>query len=140
MSDDSETAITVQDTADLPRFGGEAFGSQIIADATVGVEHVSVGVVTFEPGAEGSRHVREVEEIVYVLDGTAEIVTDDDSYRLETDQAAVIPPGVHHRHVNVGDDRLRKLWIFAPQGPEEGIRERGAGDEEAESATEVDES
>jgi quercetin dioxygenase-like cupin family protein len=138
MSDDTETAIVVQDTAELPRFGGEEFGSQVIADATVGVEHVSVGVVTFEPGAEGSRHVREVEEIVYVLEGTAEIVTDEETHRLTAGQAAVVPPGVHHRHVNVGDGRLRKLWIFAPQGPEEAIREREvrpASDAETASAS-----
>ena len=143
MTDDSDTGIVVQDTAELPRFGGDEFGSQIIADATVGVEHVSVGVVTFEPGAEGSRHVRRVEEIVYVLEGTAEIVTDDDTYRLTEGQAAVIPPGVHHRHVNVGDGPLRKLWIFAPQGPEEAIRERDVrpvDEDEAGSASEVSES
>lgn len=143
MQDDTDTGIVVQDTAELPRFGGDEFGSQIIADATVGVEHVSVGVVTFAPGAEGSRHVREVEEIVYVLEGTAEIVTDEETYRLTAGQAAVIPPGVHHRHVNVGDGRLRKLWIFAPQGPEEAIREREmrpAGEDRANAASEVDES
>lgn len=140
MTDDTDTPIIVQDTASLPRFGGEEFGSQIIADETVGVEHVSVGVVTFEPGAEGSRHVREVEEIVYVLDGTTEIVTDDDSFRLTAGQAAVIPPGVHHKHVNVGDEQLRKLWIFAPQGPEEAIRERGASEGETQPTDEVDES
>jgi len=129
MTNATDERIVVRDPANLPRFGGEEFGSRIIADGTVGVEHVSVGVVTFEPGAEGSRHVREVEEIVYVLEGTTEIVTDDETRRLTAGQAAVVPPGVGHKHVNVGDDRLRKLWIFAPQGPEAAIRERGASGE-----------
>ncbi|WP_336001891.1 cupin domain-containing protein [Halorientalis halophila] len=124
MTDDTDAGIVVRDTADLPRFGGGEFASQIVADETVGVENVSVGVVTFEPGAEGSRHVREVEEIVYVLEGEAEIVTDEETHGLTAGQAAVIPPGVHHRHVNVGSGPLRKLWIFAPQGPEEAIRDR----------------
>lgn len=116
--------IVVQDTAELPQFGNEKFASQILADETIGVENVSVGIVTFEPDAEGSRHVREVEEIVYILEGVAEIVTDNETYRLTRGQVAVIPPGVHHKHVNAGTELLRKLWIFAPQGPEKSIRER----------------
>lgn len=124
----TDSVITVRDTATLPRYGSGAFASQVIADKNVGVENVSVGVVTFQPGAEGSTHVREVEEIVYVLQGEAEIVTDDESYGLVAGQAAVIPPGVQHRHVNVGTEPLRKLWIFAPQGPEGAIRDREVSD------------
>lgn len=125
---ESRSSVVVRDTTHLPRFAGEGFASQIIADSTVGVENVSVGVVTFEPGTEGSRHVRDVEEIVYVLEGETEIVTDDETYALSAGQAAVIPPGVHHRHVNAGESRLRKLWVFAPQGPETAIRERDPGE------------
>lgn len=128
MTDESDDGIVVRDTATLPRYGSGAFASQIVADESVGVENVSVGVVTFEPGAEGSPHVREVEEIVYVLEGEAEIVTDDETYRLTAGQAAVIPPGVQHKHVNVGAEPLRKLWIFAPQGPEEAIRDRAVSE------------
>ncbi|QLD89132.1 cupin domain-containing protein [Natronomonas salina] len=124
MTDLTGGKIVVQNTDELPKFGNEKFASQILADETIGVENVSVGVVTFEPDAEGSRHVREVEEIVYILDGVAEIITDNETYRLTRGQAAVIPPGVYHKHVNAGTEPLRKLWIFAPQGPEKDIRER----------------
>lgn len=124
MTDSIGGKIVVQDTDELPQFGNKKFASRILADETTGVENVSVGVVTFEPDAEGSRHVREVEEIVYILAGVAEIITDNEIYRLTKGQAAVIPPGVHHKHVNAGTEPLRKLWIFAPQGPENDIRER----------------
>lgn len=122
---ESTQKIQVRDTASLPAFGGGEFASRIIADGTTGNEHVSVGEVTFQPGATGSRHVREVEEIVYVLEGTGAIDTDEETIELARGQAAIIPPGIHHRHRNTGDTELRKLWIFAPQGPEEAIRARG---------------
>lgn len=118
-------SINVRDLADLPSFGTDSLASRIIADETVGVENVGVGVVTLEPGATGDRHVREVEEIVFVLEGEGRIVTDDRDYPLREGQAAVIPPGVHHSHENTGSGALRKLWIFAPQGPEKAIRARG---------------
>jgi quercetin dioxygenase-like cupin family protein len=124
----AEGTITVRALDSLPSFGGEGFASRILADETVGVEHVSVGVVEFEPGARGSRHVRDVEEIVFVLDGEGRVVTDDATYDLSTGQAAIIPPGVRHAHENVGDGPLRKLWIFAPPGPERAIRDRGGGE------------
>ncbi|WP_192918408.1 cupin domain-containing protein [Salinigranum salinum] len=119
-------SVVVRDTDSLPTFGGDGFASRIIADETVGVEHVSVGVVEFDAGARGARHVREVEEIVFVLDGRGRICTDEEVFDLAPGQAAIIPPGVHHYHENVGDSRLRKLWIFAPQGPERAIRDRGS--------------
>ncbi len=123
----STEEVLVRTPDELEEFGGGGFGSRILADETVGVENVSVGMVEFDPGAAGSRHVREVEEIVVVLEGSARIVTDEDAYDLAEGDAAIIPPGVHHRHENTGDGRLRKLWIFAPQGPEEAIRARGSG-------------
>jgi quercetin dioxygenase-like cupin family protein len=121
--------VTVQSPDELEVFEGDGFGSRILADETVGVENVSVGMVEFDPSASGSRHIREVEEIVVVLEGAAEIVTDDETYSLSEGDAAIIPPGVHHSHRNVGDDVLRKLWIFAPQGPEQAIRNRGSDDD-----------
>lgn len=121
--------VTVRDLADLPSFGAGGVASQILADETVGVENVSVGVVTFASGETGARHVREGEEIVFVLEGEARIVTDDGAVELHEGQAAIIPPGVHHHHENVGDGVLRKLWIFAPQGPERAIRARGSNDD-----------
>lgn len=126
-ANDSTDDVLVRTPDELEVFGGDGFGSRIIADETVGVENASVGVVEFEPGAVGSRHVREVEEIVVVLEGAARVVTDDDAYDLAEGDAAIIPPGVHHRHENAGDGTLRKLWVFAPQGPERAIRDRGPG-------------
>lgn len=115
-------SITVRDSTTLPSHGDDGLSSVILADETVGVEHV--GVVTIDPGTRGSRHVREVEEIVYVLEGTGRLVTDEETVTLEAGQAAVIPPGVHHHHENPGETPLRKLWIFAPQGPQRAIRAR----------------
>ncbi|WP_332900287.1 cupin domain-containing protein [Haladaptatus sp. CMSO5] len=120
-----ERTVVVRTLADLPSFGSGDLSSQILADETLGVENVGVGVVTIAPDARGSRHVREVEEIVFVLSGTGRIVTDDDSHDLAAGQAAIIPPGVHHYHENTGDEEWKKLWIFAPQGPEKAIRARG---------------
>ena len=106
MSSEPST-ITVRDPSDLPSHGG-GLASVILADETVGVEHASVGIVTIDSGTRGSRHVREVEEIV-VLEGAGCIVADDETVTLTGGQAAIVPPGVHHYHENADDAAAEAL-------------------------------
>jgi mannose-6-phosphate isomerase-like protein (cupin superfamily) len=117
-------SVTIHDPTDLESHGSNSLSSVILADETVDVEHVGVGIVTIDPESRGSRHVREIEEIIYVLEGTGRIVTDEGPVDLDAGQAAIIPPGVHHYHENPGKTPLWKLWIFAPQGPKRAIRAR----------------
>jgi len=88
---------------------------RIIADEQVGVENVSVGTADFEPGERGDRHVRDVEEIVIVLEGRGRVVTDDETHELGAGNAAIVSPGVYHYHENPVETPLRKLWLFAPK-------------------------
>jgi quercetin dioxygenase-like cupin family protein len=131
MSPDTDR-IQIRRPDELPTYGTGEFGSTIIADEETGVENVSVGMVEFDPGASGTRHVREVEEIVVVLEGETRIDTDEAEYHLVAGEAAIIPPGLTHQHHNPSDEPLRKLWIFSPQGPEEPMRDRDTREATAE--------
>lgn len=121
MTDTAEADVSVQSIDTLESYG-ERPACRIIADEQVGVENVSVGTADFAPGERGDRHVRDVEEIVVVLEGRGRVVTDDETHELAAGDAAIVSPGVYHYHENPGETRLRKLWVFAPQGPERAIR------------------
>jgi mannose-6-phosphate isomerase-like protein (cupin superfamily) len=91
-------------------------------------EHVSVKRLTDELGsenlrasvwtvAEGSmlKHVhREQEELYLVLDGTAEIVVDDEVYKLGERDALAVPAGAEHQLINVGWGPLTFFVVAAP--------------------------
>ena len=118
MTEDlKNTRIQIRRPNDLPTFGTGEFGSTILADESVGSKNMSVGIVEFDPGASGTRHIREVEEVIFVLEGETAIETDEETYHLSTGEAAIIPSGLHHQHHNVGEGVLRKLWISSPPGP-----------------------
>jgi quercetin dioxygenase-like cupin family protein len=121
VTDTADADVRVQSIDALESYG-ERSACRIIADEQVGVENVSVGTVDFTPGERGDRQFRDIEEIVVVLEGRGRVVTDDETHELAAGDAAIVSPGVYHYHENPGETWLRKLWAFAPQGPERAIR------------------
>jgi len=83
--------------------------------------------VTLDPGKSGGRHRHSAEEILFVLEGTAQLAIGNDWERLSKGDMAVIPAAIAHEPTNVGSERLRYLAIFpsaivvhtwdAPVGP-----------------------
>lgn len=93
------------------------------------MDNVSIGVVIIAPKTSGTQHVREVKEILVVLQGIGRIVTDAASVEIEEGQVAIVPPGVRHYHENPDKVPLRQLWIFAPSGPKRAIRAWSGGED-----------
>jgi hypothetical protein len=62
-----------------------------------------------EPHKRIGRHVRsaEAEEVLLVLEGTAEVSLGDEQARLSAGAIALIPTEVPHEPLNVGSDTLR---------------------------------
>jgi quercetin dioxygenase-like cupin family protein len=75
----------------------------------------STATVLFEldPGAELPVHTDSAEELLIVVQGTAEARVGDEVGRLETHQVALVPPMAPHGLRNVGDDVLRVLGTFS---------------------------
>jgi oxalate decarboxylase/phosphoglucose isomerase-like protein (cupin superfamily) len=90
-------------------------------------ERFSAGVVSLEPGKGHDRHNHPgVEEILYVLSGTGEQTVDTAAQTLRREVSAGvlihIPPDVYHATVNIGQEPMRLLAIYAPPGPEAELR------------------
>ena len=90
-------------------------------------ERFSAGVVSLEPGKGHERHNHPgVEEILYVLSGTGEQTVDIAGKTLRREvRAGVlihIPPNIYHSTVNIGQEPMQLLAIYAPPGPEAELR------------------
>jgi quercetin dioxygenase-like cupin family protein len=75
----------------------------------------STATVLFEldPGVELPVHTDSAEELLVIVQGTAEARVGDEVGRLERHQVALVPPMAPHGVRNVGDDVLRVLGTFS---------------------------
>jgi quercetin dioxygenase-like cupin family protein len=75
----------------------------------------STATVLFEldPGAELPVHTDSAEELLIVVQGTAEASVGDEVGRLSTREVALVPPLAPHGLRNVGDDMLRVFGTFS---------------------------
>ena len=75
----------------------------------------STAAVLFEldPGVELPMHTDSAEELLVVVQGTAEARIGDEVRRLETHQVALVPALAPHGVRNVGDDVLRVFGTFS---------------------------
>ena len=70
------------------------------------------------PGAGAPTHTHfEVEEVIVVLAGVADVWIDGVSERLETGAAILLPPGTWHGYRNAGESELHTLAAFASAHP-----------------------
>ena len=75
----------------------------------------STATVLFEldPGAELYVHTDSAEELLIIVQGTAEARVGDEVGRVEKHQVALVPPMAPHGLRNIGDDVLRVLGTFS---------------------------
>jgi quercetin dioxygenase-like cupin family protein len=90
-----------------------AFKFGLVVSAANGPASSQVICVTLEPGKSGGRHAHNAEEILFVLEGTAQLTVGNDWERLCTGGMAVIPAAIAHEPINVGSGPLRFLAIFS---------------------------
>lgn len=83
-----------------------------ISSAT-GTADTAVVYLEFEPDGELAVHTDSAEELLLVLEGTAEGVVGDETARLEAGDIAVVPALVRHGLRNVGPGKLRVVGFFA---------------------------
>ena len=68
-----------------------------------------------EPGLGAPIHVHAVEEVLEVVDGTAEIFLADESVIARSNQSVVIPAGMRHGFQNAGQNALHvRATMAAP--------------------------
>ena len=80
-----------------------------------GVEALSVHVSVVEPGERAhAPHEHAGEEVMFLLDGTAEAMVGDDTEVIGPNTAVYCPPHVMHGLRNCGDTLIRYLVVRTP--------------------------
>ena len=76
--------------------------------------HSQVVAMLLQSGEEIGMERHEVDQVFLVVEGLAEFSVDDALYEAEEDAIVVVPAGAQHNVVNIGDEQLRLLTIYAP--------------------------
>ena len=90
-------------------------GSRIrtITDATGGADHLALIEQICEPSIGAPTHWHDFDEVLEIVEGTAEIWIGEERRTVGPGVSAFMPAGVHHGFVNVGQDLLRIRGAFA---------------------------
>jgi quercetin dioxygenase-like cupin family protein len=89
--------------------------TRMLVSALTGAEHLSVFEQFCDPGSGAPTHLHAVEEVLTVLDGTAELWLDGERATLTTGQSVVVPAGRKHGFRNSGPTTLHvRATLAAP--------------------------
>jgi quercetin dioxygenase-like cupin family protein len=78
-----------------------------------GTKNTAVVYFELEPGHRLGTHTDSAEEILLVLEGTAEVSLEGEQGQLSTEEMAVVPAMVPHSLRNVGDKTARFVGFFS---------------------------
>jgi len=106
--------------------GGVGTYRILIDEETSGARHFSLLVNTSRAGAKGSEHTHDVEHCWYVLSGKGTMYLDGKSYRIEPQMAIYTPAHVLHKVDVDPEEDLPYVVIYAPPGPEQLLKQKGA--------------
>ena len=95
----------------------------VLVDGQDGAENASVGVGIYNRGQASEFHVHEGEETMIYLRGEGLMRFEDGTeVELKRGDITYVPGGEKHQLVNTGDGEFVFLFVYAPMGPERGIR------------------
>ncbi len=94
--------------------------AKILYDQGAGSAEVAMTLLVLEPGAAVPTHVHATSvELLYVLQGQAEMRVGAERVVIGPGDAARIPMGVEHEARVLGAVPLRALQVYTPPGPEQ---------------------
>jgi len=88
-----------------------------VVAASTGAETICVLEQRHEPGRGAPTHRHDSEEVVVVREGRAEFTVEGKRVTLEAGDAIILPAGVRHGFVNVGDGPLHVEAVFSSAAP-----------------------
>lgn len=81
----------------------------------MGSDRITLNYCEHQPGATFTPHVHEDSvDVIIVLRGRGEIVSNDDTVEFEEGDILYVPPGVYHGTTNTGDETLVMFSLQAP--------------------------
>jgi quercetin dioxygenase-like cupin family protein len=105
------TSFDLDDFELMPTAPGRRVGFPL--HSATGTASTATVLFELDPGVALPVHTDSAEELLVVLQGTAETQVGDEVGRLETHQVALVPPMAPHGVRNIGDDVLRVLGTFS---------------------------
>jgi mannose-6-phosphate isomerase-like protein (cupin superfamily) len=70
------------------------------------------GFTDIPVGQEIPLHFHNAEEFILVVWGEASVMVDGREERVKAMDSTLVPPGIEHQFVNVGEGPLRILWVY----------------------------
>lgn len=80
-----------------------------------GAQHLSIAIVTLDPGATVVGHLHPFEESFFVLEGAPLVAIADKRYSLSQDDFGLVPTATGHAWSNPGNEPARLLRVYTPQ-------------------------
>lgn len=105
----------VKNYRDVPSEPGGAEGLTMrwMINASQGATNFAMRVFELEPGKVSAFHKHENEHEAYVLAGSGEVETDENSAELKEGSAIFIPSFENHRFRNTGNEVLRIIDVIS---------------------------
>ncbi len=102
-----------------PRLGPHR---KMLVDRVLGLEHLNMFVIQFEPGGGVTSHDHPFEESYFMLDGEAEVELGAETFPFKVGDFGWAAVNVPHGFINKSDRPVRWLETAAPQPPPQGRR------------------
>ncbi|MPZ62711.1 MAG: cupin domain-containing protein [Propionibacteriales bacterium] len=91
---------------------GNGVRSLPLAGPNSGSDQILSGISEIPAGGEIPLHHHNTDEFVLVIEGQAVVTIDGAEHNVEGGDSTLVFAGVRHRYVNVGEGRLRILWVY----------------------------
>lgn len=96
-------------------------------------QHSQVVVMSIPVGSEIGDEVHpNTDQILFIVDGTAEAIVNNEVRRVEEDDVVFVPAGSRHNIKNIDDEELKLFTVYAPAQHKDGTIHKTK--EEAEQA------
>lgn len=92
--------------------GARVWGTSPLS-AAAGTKSTAVVYFEIAPGKRLPTHTDSAEEVLYILEGTAEVVVGDERSTASAGDLALVPSMVPHSARNIGDTTVRVLGFFS---------------------------
>ncbi len=83
-------------------------------------EYTQIVLMTIEPGSDVGEQVHEVDQVLFIVEGTGEAVLNRQHSLVQANSLVVVPAGTRHNVINTGTRPLKIYTLFAPPQVEPG--------------------
>lgn len=94
-------------------------------------QHSQLVTMCLQPGEDIGLEVHDLDQFLYVVDGTGEAVVGSDSDTVQAGSAVIVPAGAEHNVTNTGQSELKLFTVYSPAEHADGTVHPTKADAEA---------